>query len=72
MGGGAMEINTVPRMDETISGDTTFYKIPELLFPIDNQGKSILARDVKYYPDKALYNSFNDWKDGKAESNGTF
>jgi hypothetical protein len=72
MGGGAMEINTVPRMDEKLSGDTTFFKIPELLFPTDNQGKSILVRDVKYYSDKALSNSFKDWKDGKTECNGVF
>jgi hypothetical protein len=72
MGGGAMEINTVPRMDEKRSGDTIFYKIPKLFFPIDNQGRSVLVRDVKYYNKKALYNSFKDWKEDKGECSGSF
>lgn len=72
MGGGAMEINTVPRMDEKRTGDTVFYKIPELLFPVDDQGRSVLVKDVKYYSKKALYNSFSDWKNGKNECNGLF
>ncbi len=72
MGGGAMEINTVPRMDEKRSGDTTFYKIPQLFFHVDNQGRSILVQDVKYYSKKALYDSFKGWKDGQNECNGMF
>jgi hypothetical protein len=72
MGGGAMEINTVPRKAEKRSGDTTFYKIPELLFPVDDQGRSILVKDVKYYSKKALYNSFKEWRDGRDKCNGLF
>lgn len=72
MGGGAMEINTVPRMDIRRPGDTVFFKIPELLFPLDDQGRSILVKDVKYYSKKALYDSFIDWKDNNNECNGLF
>jgi hypothetical protein len=67
-----MEINTVPRMDEKRSGDTIFYKIPQLFFPVDNQGRSVLVRDVKYYSKKALYDSFKGWKDGKNVCSGSF
>lgn len=72
MGGGAMEINTVPRMDEKVSGDTVFYKIPQLFFPVDNEGRTVLVRDVKYYSKKALYDSFKGWKDGKNACDGAF
>lgn len=72
MGGGAMEINTVPRMDEKTGNDTTYFKIPQLLFPVDAQGRSVLVRDVKYYSKKALYDAFNGWKEEKNECNGAF
>jgi len=72
MGGGAMEINTVPRMDAKNSGDTVFYKIPKLQFPVDNQGRTILVQGVKYYSKDALYNSFKEWRNGKNECTGTF
>jgi len=72
MGGGAMEINTVPRMDAKNSGDTVFYKIPKLQFPVDNQGRTILVQGVKYYSKDALYNSFKEWRNGTTECAGTF
>ena len=71
-GGGAMEINTVPRMDAKISGDTFFYKIPKIQFPVDEQGRTILVQGVKYYSKAALYNSFKEWRNGKNECSGAF
>ena len=72
MGGGAMEINTVPRMDYTTSGDTTFYKIPKLFFPVNEKGQTLLVRDVKYYSKKALYDNFTSWRDSKSTCSGKF
>lgn len=72
MGGGAMEINTVPRMDLKISGDSVFYKIPKLQFPLDDQGRTILVKEVKYYSKTALFNTFKGWRDGKVDCSGKF
>ena len=72
MGGGAMEINTVPRMDAIMSGDTAFYKIPKLQFPVDAEGRTLLVQDVKYYSKQALFNSFINWRDNKSACSGTF
>lgn len=71
MGGGAMEINTVPRMDVK-TGDTVFYKIPMIQFPVDKQGRTVLVQDVKYYSKDALYNNFKEWRNGKSDCSGTF
>jgi hypothetical protein len=72
-GGGAMEINTVPRMDvKSSGGDTTYFKIPELQFPVDAQGRSVLVRDVKYYSRKALWDAFAEWKEEKNTCSGAF
>jgi hypothetical protein len=67
-----MEINTVPRMDAKISGDTFFYKIPKIQFPVDDQGRTILVQDVRYYSKAALYNSFKEWRNGINECSGAF
>ncbi len=72
MGGGAMEINTVPRMDAKIAGDTVFYKIPKLQFPVDDHGRTILVQDVKYYSKQALFNSFKAWRNGINACTGAF
>lgn len=72
MGGGAMEINTVPRFELKTMGDTVFYKIPQLLFPVNQNGQSVLVQDVKYYSKDALFKSFKQWRDGGKMCNGTF
>ena len=71
MGGGAMEINTVPKF-ELKKNDTVFYKIPQLLFPLNEKGQTALVQDVKYYSKDALYNSFKNWRDFGNKCNGTF
>ena len=65
MGGGAMEINTVPRFDANRSEEPAYYKIPRLQFPVDEEGRTILVQDVKYYSREALFNPFKTWRDGK-------
>lgn len=72
MGGGAIEINTVPKIIAKSKGDTTFYKIPQLKFPVDESGKTILVQDVKYYSKDAIYNSFKSWRNGEGSCNGIF
>jgi hypothetical protein len=72
MGGGAMEINTVPRMDVTDEDGVLYTKIPALHFPVDEKGKAVLVQDVTYYSKEALYDSFLAWRDGGEECLGRF
>jgi len=64
MGGGAMEINTVPRFDSQDARGTTYSKLPKLQFPVDADGRAFLVQDVTYYAKSALYDAFTAWRDG--------
>ncbi len=72
MGGGAMEINTVPRFDAADSGGTVYSKLPAIRFPVDRDGRSYLVQDVTYYSRAAIQDAFRAWRDGKAECSGRF
>lgn len=72
MGGGAMEINTVPRFDSTDARGVTYSKIPRLQFPVDGQGRTLLVQDVTYYSKAALYDAFKAWRDGGPACSGRF
>ena len=70
MGGGAMEIGTVPRFDATDAQGTTYTKLPKLQFPVDAEGRAFLVQDVTYYSKTALYNAFKSWRDGGPACSG--
>lgn len=72
MGGGAMEINTVPRFDVQDTNGTTYSKLPRLQWPVDAQGRAYLVQDVTYYSHAALYDAFKAWRDGGPECLGRF
>jgi len=72
MGGGAMEINTVPCYESQDEKGVTYSKIPQLQFPVDGDGKTLLVQDVMYYSKAALYDSFKAWRDGGKASTGQF
>ncbi len=72
MGGGAMEINTVPRFDSKDAHGTTYSKLPKLRWPVDEQGRAHLVQDVTYYSKAALYDAFKSWRDGGAPCSGRF
>jgi hypothetical protein len=72
MGGGAMEINTVPRLEMTDAKGTTYSKIPKLQFPVDAEGRTYLVQDVTYYSKAALYDTFKAWRDGGPACSGSF
>ena len=72
MGGGAMEVNTVPRLDGVDAEGTAYSKIPRLRFPVDEQGNAVLVMDVTYYSKAALYDGFKAWRDGGAACSGVF
>ncbi len=72
MGGGAIEINTVPRFDARDANGAGYSKIPRLQFPVDGRGRTILVQDVTYYSKAALYDAFKAWRDGGPACSGRF
>ncbi len=72
MGGGAMEINTVPCFDSWDAQGTAYSKLPKLQFPVDAEGRAYLVQDVTCYSKTALYDAFKAWRDGGPACSGTF
>jgi hypothetical protein len=72
MGGGAMEINTVPRYDAQDAKGIMYSKLPRLQFPVDSQGRAFLVQDVTYYAKSALYDAFKAWRDEGPACSGRF
>jgi hypothetical protein len=72
IGGGAMEINTVPRFDAIDAHGIVYSKIPRLQFPVDAQGRTLLVQDVTYYSKAALYDAFKAWRNGGTACTGQF
>ncbi len=72
MGGGAMEINTVPRLESGDAGGAIYSKIPRLQFPVDAEMRAYLVQDVTYYSKEALWDAFKNWRDGGPVCAGRF
>jgi hypothetical protein len=72
MGGGAMEINTVPCFEAKDAQGVVYSKIPKLQFPVDDQGNTLLVQDVAYYSKAALYDTFRAWRNGGPACSGRF
>ena len=64
IGGGAMEINTVPRFDGKDTQGTLYSKIPPLRFPVDAEGRTYLVQDVTFYSKETLYDPLKLWRKG--------
>jgi len=72
MGGGAMEINTVPRFDAKDAKGTVYSKLPKLQWPVDERDRAYLVQDVTYYSKGALYDAFKAWREGGPPCSGRF
>lgn len=72
MGGGAMEINTVPRFEGVDAQGNVYSKLPRLQFPVDDTGRALLVQDVTYYSKAALFDGFKAWREGGAAPTGRF
>ncbi len=72
IGGGAMEINTVPCFKAKDAKGSVYSKIPKLQFPVYGEGRTYLVQDVTYYSKKALYDAFNSWKNDGPICSGRF
>ncbi|HOW84578.1 MAG TPA: hypothetical protein P5119_04400 [Candidatus Aminicenantes bacterium] len=72
MGGGAMEINTVPCFQSKDAAGNIYSKLPDIRFPVDEKGRTLLVQDVTYYSKAALYDAFKAWRDGGPACSGAF
>ena len=69
---GAMEINTVPSFAARDRDGTVFTKIPTLQFPVDEQGRTILVRDVTMYSKAAIFDDVSRWRACGPAPSGAF
>ncbi len=71
-GGGAMEINTVPKFEARDDQGVVYTKIPPLRFPVGPDGRSRLVQDVTYYSKASLYDAVKAWRKGGPVASGRF
>jgi hypothetical protein len=72
VGGGAIEINTVPRFEARDSKGAVYSRIPKLRFPVDDAGRAVLVQDVTYFSRSALYDAVKGWRDKGIPCTGKF
>jgi len=72
IGGGAIEIGLMPRLEAQDTSGAVYAKIPALQFPVDDSGRTILVRDVTFYSKTALFDNFRTWANGGAVCSGIF
>lgn len=72
MGGGAMEVNTVPYFSSKDSQGVLYSRIPKLLFPVDATNTTGLMQDVLMYSPDALHNPMQAWSNSTAVLSGVF
>ena len=69
---GSMEINTVPEFIAKDEEGVLYAKIPQLQFPVDEDGRTVLVRDVTMYSKGAIYNDVLRWRRGGPAPAGAF
>ena len=67
-----MEINTVPYYEARDSSGTLYTKIPNLRFPVNDDGKALLVQDLSFYSKDALYNDLLAWRNNESTPMGLF
>jgi hypothetical protein len=70
--GGAIEINTVPRLVGQDANGVPYSRIPRLQFPADAQGRTVLIHNLTHYSKAALYRQVEGWLAGQAAASGKF
>ena len=71
MGGGGMEVAAVPQFRAKDAEGRTYSRIPRLVFPVDDDGRTILLQDVTLYSKETLHQSVASWVDGGDIPKGT-
>jgi hypothetical protein len=71
-GGGAQEFNTVPYFEVKDEKGIIYSKVPDFIYPVDGEGKTVLMQDIRYYSSKALADALLKWRKGGPECSGRF
>jgi hypothetical protein len=71
-GGGAQEFNTVPYFEVKDEKGVIYSKVPDFIYPVDGEGKTVLMQDIRYYSNKALADGLLKWRMGGPECRGCF
>lgn len=70
--GGAIEVNTVPRLVSRDARGTVYTRIPRLQFPADRDGRTVLIHNLTHYSKDALYRQVESWLAGGTAASGRF
>lgn len=69
---GAIEIGGVPQfVGKPVSG-STYHRIPQLRFPVDKDGRSVLMQNMTSYSKQALWDQVEAWRKGGPTPSGRF
>ncbi len=71
-GSGAIEVNTVPGFISSQIEGSTYHRIPQLQFPADKDGRTVLMQNMTAYSKDALWNSVEAWMKGGSMPTGQF
>ena len=71
-GGGAQEFNTVPYFEVKDDKGITYSKVPNFIYPVDENGRTVLMQDVRYYSEKAISVAVSKWRKGGPKCSGRF
>jgi len=69
---GAIEIGGVPEFVSPKVGDATYHRIPQLQFPVDAEGHTVLFHNMTTYSKDALWKQVEAWMNGGATPKGQF
>jgi hypothetical protein len=69
---GAIEIGGVPQLVGATSGGTAYHRIPQLRFPVDEKGQTVLLHNMTSYSKQALWDEVEKWKNGARAPSGRF
>jgi len=71
-GGGAQEFNTVPYFEVKDDQGITYSKVPDFIYPVDENGRTVLMQDVRYYSNRAISDDILEWRKGGPGCTGRF
>jgi hypothetical protein len=69
---GAIEINTVPEFVGSPVEGVTYTRIPQLQFPADANGQTVLMHGLTAYSKRALWDRVSAWKAGSPAPSSAF
>jgi hypothetical protein len=69
---GAIEIGAVPQFVSDKIQDSTYARIPQLHFPADKNGQTVLMHKLTVYSKDALWNQVAAWTSGGPAPKGSF